>query len=261
MLKFDLKDGGDNIPAYIQNNDDKIRDFIFPIVTAKKENDTLQAIDFYGTGFLIGKRGYALTASHVVNAYNGMIGALFVNVENKWTFLEIDQLETHPSEDVAVMHLVNPDYDWKSPFLIDERQHYGWCEFLLGGYPSDVTWEIAYERFDPKMRPDLVHIKGNVRRRYSREINNEQTRGSHFYELSGIAGQGCSGSPIFIIENHIWHVIGIYVVEMASTYSVGNGESISLNVSYAVRSDSFSKWKPKLLSGLSIREESIDYII
>lgn len=249
------------MPQYVQSEDDKIRDFIFPIVTANKENGGIQILDFYGTGFLIGKRGYALTASHVVNIYNGIIGALFVTAENKWTFLEIDQIESHPSEDVAVMHIVNPDYEWKSPFLVDEKKYYGWGNFLLGGYPSDVTWEIAFEENGRKMRPDLVHIKGNIRRRYSREINNEQTRGNHFYELSEIAGQGCSGSPTFVIKNRIWHVIGIYVAEMESTYATEIGESVSLNVSYAVRSDSFYNWKPNLLSGHSIREESLNYII
>lgn len=249
---------------YKQGNEENIRDFIFPIVTVKKDGaNTLKITSFLGTGFLIGNRGYALTCSHVIKEYNETIGALFVD-NNKWVFLFFDKIEQHLTEDVSIIHINNPDYIWKSPFLIDKNKQYGWLDYLMGGYPNDVVWENIINTdngYEIQLRPDLISIKGYVRRRYSGDLGIKGIKGSNFYELSTIAGKGCSGSPVFTNTNKIWKVFGIYTAEKV-IYKGDLGEQyVSTSASYAIRSESFINWKPKILDDVSIEDESKNYFI
>jgi len=68
-----------------------------------------------------------------------------------------------------------------------------------------------------------------------------------FYELSIVAGEACSGSPLIVHRGKLWDIVGIYVGEdvSAPAYAVG----------YAATSDIFADWVPSLL-GTSIRVEA-----
>jgi hypothetical protein len=104
---------------------------------------------------------------------------------------------------------------------------------------------------DGLQTPDLVFTSGYVRRRISRELPFSIYRGQTFYELSEVAGDGCSGGPVVKIPNTLsggaWEIMGIYI---------GAGEAVT-PVGYATRSDSFHSWEPQLL-GRSVRDESLD---
>lgn len=72
---------------------------------------SVRFIALVGTGCLIGSRGWALTASHVVKGQSEM-RALFVDTDQSWTAVPIGEVERHPTEDLAVVRLVG--HKWGS---------------------------------------------------------------------------------------------------------------------------------------------------
>ena len=124
------------------------------------------------------------------------------------------------------------------------------CDYEVWGYPHEVAEETKHDQTSPDQippqRPDMIYSKGHVRRRITRELPSRIYRGASFYELSMIAGDGCSGAPMVSIrrKNQSAHgVVGIYVGAINS-------------VAYAVRLDgNISKWVPDLL-GYSLEVES-----
>ncbi len=92
----------------------------------------------------------------------------------------------------------------------------------------------------------MIFTSGYVRRRISFPILS--IKGKALIELSSIAGEGCSGSPLFSIAPHQnWQIIGIYLGERTNDRAT--------SVSYAVRNDGFVNWIPNEL-GKSLVEES-----
>ena len=249
---------------YIQSERQIIVDYIFPIVTGTIENNNFKISKFLGTGFLIGNRGYALTCLHVIENIKDVLGTLFFE-SGKWAFLPIDKSEYHLTEDVALIHIVNNGYVWKTPFSISNEKEFGWLDYLMGGYPSDTVWErLIYSEkgLNNLFRPDLISIKGYIRRDYVGDLEIKGIKGNSFYELSTIAGKGCSGSPVFKFSNNkIWSVIGIYSAEKIIYKGEFEDKYVSTAVSYAVRSTSFAEWKPTILEGISILDESQNYFI
>jgi hypothetical protein len=98
-------------------------------------------------------------------------------------------------------------------------------------------------------RPDLVYTQGYIRRRIS-DIPIPGIRGNGFFELSEVAGAGCSGSPVMLITSGpAWLVIGVYVGQR-----IAAGDDL-VRVGYAAREDLFRDWVPDLL-GVSVIAES-----
>lgn len=95
-------------------------------------------------------------------------------------------------------------------------------------------------------RPDMIYLQGYIRRSTNHPI--QKIRGKSFFELSQIGGTGCSGSPIFKIDQFKkWRVMGVYVGERLNDRGT--------SVSYAVREDAIREWSPQLL-GHSILVEA-----
>ena len=222
---------------------DQIRDYVFPIATVASIDNSFAFKEFLGTGFLIGNRGFALTAAHVVQQFdNQEIVAMFVLDSGEWLGVPIKNFEMHKHEDVAVIKVQGNT--WKSLFKLSNTFEGSAVKYRMFGYPDDIIHEIVSGgRAQP--RPDLIYTEGYVRRRVSFEL--PAVIGTSFFELSDVAGPGCSGSPIFKFTKPTWDVIGIYVGEKI------NGRATS--VAYAVREESFREWIPNLL-GTSILAES-----
>lgn len=264
------------MPDYIQGSNQVVRDYIFPIITAKQiSNDEIKLTGFLGTGFLIGKRGFAITAYHTVENFHKNwdalfenkegIGVLFIDNKNKFISLSIDSIEPHPTEDIAILHIKNNNYSWQTPFRISNKKEFGWKDFFLGGYPDDVVWEKEVITTEGKIilaRPDLVSVKGYVRRNFSENLNIKGIKGNSFYELNAIAGKGCSGSPVYECKNGIWNVFGVYTAEKEIFKGEIGEQYVSMQVSYAVRTESFFDWNPSIFqNNKSVFDESLDSII
>lgn len=233
---------------------DFVRDFVFPIVTvgSTKHKGELGYKSFLGTGFLIGKRGFAITASHVIGGFQKDIAAMFVSHENAWVAFLIQNIEHHPSEDVCLLKLLGGS--WKSPFRMRKEWEGAWHDYLMCGYPFDVLHEDLSKMDIAHLvapRPDLIHTKGHIRRRVSMDLKIPGVKGRNFFELSTVAGRGCSGAPVFMqTPERAWDVLGIYVGEKLN--------DVSTSVSFATRVDSFKDWFPSILDK-TIQQEAEDY--
>jgi|ERR1043165_3176986 S1-C subfamily serine protease len=220
------------------------RDFIFPICECapNEGGGGFRFVRFLGTGFLFGSAGFALTASHVLGSPTDqrLLMAMFVAPNQHWLGARILRRHIHPTEDVAVIQLEPVSgLPWYSPFGLSSTPAHSSCRYSLFGYPEDVANELVNESTSRvETRPDLVYSEGHVRRRATLAL--PSVRGSAFLELSQIAGQGCSGAPVFIPG---WQVIGVYSSERLC--------SSQINMAYAVRTDSFRDWALSLISSAS----------
>jgi hypothetical protein len=227
-----------------------VRDVVFPLFRASRTTEGIKVDSFEGTGFLIGSRGFALTAGHVAKRLStDSAVAAFVVPDGGWYGFSIIAAELHPTEDVAVIRLDRnlsgqPWHSWMLPVVRWEgaSRNYG-----LFGYPEDVYHEVVVDGI-ARGRPDLVFSQGHIRRRLT-DIPLDNIKGCNFFELSQIAGSGCSGSPILCWPpGSVWEVIGIYCGERASL-------SNPASVGYAVRLDALAEWIPAVL-GHRITEET-----
>lgn len=141
--------------------------------------------------------------------------------------------------------------DWTSPFVISDDWEGPGRDYQLFGYPLDAFYDDISIRYGPEQligRPDLIFSKGHIRRRLSCDLGIPNVKSSRFLELSTVAGEGCSGSPIFYTSTSgKWRVIGVYVGEKINDRTT--------SVSYAVRAESFSGWRPAGFDR-SVKEES-----
>jgi len=226
---------------------DAIRDYIFPLVTVVPHGDDVAYGRFLGTGFLIGSRGMALTAGHVVSAVEpgAHVAALFADLDGGWHAQTARSWEVHPTEDVAVLSLDGGP--WRSFLRLAGTWEGQTLHYRLFGYPQDTLIEVVRDgRVVP--RPDLIYSEGYIRRRIT-DLKIPTVRGAQLFELSAVAGRGCSGSPVLkITGTGPWEVIGIYVNERI------NDEA---PVAYAVREEAFRGWTPTLF-GLTVLAESQD---
>ncbi len=222
---------------------DQIRDYVFPLATIARADRERRYETFLGTAFLIGDRGFAMTAAHVAKGIRGKtVNGMFTLENGQWIGFDVLEFELHPCEDVAVIRIAG-DF-WKSFFRISCNQDHSGMRYRMLGYPEDALREIV--KGDRAIqRPDLVYTEGYVRRRTNHEIY--PFIGSALFELSEIAGQGCSGSPVIKFTQPVWDVAGVCMGERINDRGT--------NVSYAVRADAFSGWIPTIL-GRSVYEES-----
>jgi hypothetical protein len=228
-----------------------LRDFVFPLIKGKQKKDSIQAGELIGTGFLIGKDGYAITAAHVIdqllegNVEDDVILGLFVD-NDQWVAVYIESYEKHDTEDVGILKFKT--FKRKSFLKINDTPQHSACEYNCWGYPHEVAKELSKLYENSPERPDLIFTQGYVRRRISRELYPTMIfRGKQFYELSETVGGGNSGGPL-ILKNSVgkkhWEIIGIYI-----------GEKSEGDISYGVRAEAFANWVPKIL-GKSVIEES-----
>jgi hypothetical protein len=129
---------------------------------------------------------------------------------------------------------------------------HGSSHYYLFGYPEDAAYEIVRDD-RAQVRPDLVYSEGHVRRRIA-GVPLPKIRGTVFLELSGVAGGGCSGSPVFKTRSPFeirrpWLLTGVYVGERITDRAT--------SVGYAVPSDEISSWAPDLL-GRTLQQEAAD---
>ncbi len=235
----------------------EVRNHVFPLAKAvRTSKNEFSYRNLVGTGFLIGKRGFAITAAHVIDQlYTGKKSELDVIVgafrkETHWMGVEITEFEKHPSEDVGILKMQLPMLYRKSFLAVTDAPQYASGQYFCWGYPHEVAKEL--KQLDPSAmdRPELIYTQGYIRRRISRELYPTMIyQGTQFYELSEIIGGGASGGPVILNSQpaaQIWQVIGVYI-----------GEKAKGNISYAVRAEAFADWSPAVL-GNSIAEERSD---
>lgn len=228
-----------------------IRDAVVPLASGRWDGSKFDYSKLAGTAFLIGRRGFAVTAAHVVDQVNGDVEpvvACFVNSANNWVPTRVKAFEKHPTEDVAVAQL--EEMTRGSWLVLTDRSEHQSRDYDLWGYPISVAELSAKYKEHGLEKPDLVYTRGYVRRRISEPLPTSIYRGSSFYELSDLGGNGCSGGPVIdhsSVGNPAWRVFGVYVGECNAGFSAG----------YAVRSDAFYAWIPALI-GRSVRDESQD---
>lgn len=222
----------------------ELREFVFPLAVAKRVGNNLELEQVIGSAFLLGNRGFSLTARHVLECHRiqDVVG-MFCSEKDGWRGFGLVSHEFHAIEDVAVFQL--PPGHWNSIFRISGDPVHSAFRYHLLGYPDDTTLELN-NGHQVNVRPDLVYNSGYVRRRFTGSI--PQLIGRSFLELSEVAGSGVSGSPVFKIAPNDYGVVGIYVGEKLNERST--------SVGYAVRAESFSNWVPTLL-GNSVQEEGL----
>lgn len=220
-----------------------VRDYVFPIAIARRNGNERQVTRILGTAFLIGSRGFALTAGHVLlGSEDERLVGIFALSNGGWFGFEVISREVHAAEDVGLIRIDGGP--WKSCFRLANTEVHSSCKYRLFGYPDDATSELTTGS-QVVVRPDLVYNEGYVRRRY--DGNLPTLRGRCFLELSEVAGIGASGAPVFQFTAPVWEVIGIYVGEKVNDRAT--------SVSYAVREDAFRSWAPQSL-GTSVLAES-----
>lgn len=224
---------------------DAIRDHVFPVAKALSRRDERFDIGLLGTGFVIGSRGWALTASHVLS---GTSTAYALFARDRWQAIPIVEVIEHPSEDVSLMRLHGDD--WHSIFdldVVDVRSSFECC---IWGYPADVLHEVVTAGVAVP-RPDLAFTAGFVRRVIS-DIQLPRIRGSQLAELVPAAGSGCSGAPMLgWAGGKSWSVAGVYIGERSSDH---------VQVGYAALTEAFAEWTPVAL-GRSVRAEAASSIV
>lgn len=231
-----------------------IRDFVFALCVVRKKDDAYEIENFLGTGFLIGNQGFGLTAAHVLSVDpTKEIMAMFV-INGKWCGFKVKNSESHSHADVALIKLDGGPK--RSPFRCRNQWEGSSRSYQQWGYPATVVWEqepSEHGKVIPNL--ELIYFEGYVRRRFSHGLSIPNVKGTEFFEVSEQAGRGCSGSPLYVLgTDRAWEVIGIYVADV--TINDENEGGSEMAVAYAAREDAFRDWRPILLGGRSILEES-----
>jgi hypothetical protein len=220
------------LTSYAQIN---VRDLVLPIVEVERNGSELNYRSLLGTAFSVQKASLLLTAKHVFYSKPHKIALQVIN--NQWWSVGLDLLAAHPTEDVAIL---KPHWTQipSGALRVTTSRENASCHYHVWGYPEDVLFDLSEpDSFGKTLGvPDLVFSAGHVRRRFSGPIPG--LIGSNFYEMSNIAGSGCSGGPVINGYRKPYDsVIGIYVGERFSSSS-GNYKAIS----YSARFDDIADW-------------------
>lgn len=210
---------------------DRMIDFIFPVVAVERvDHQTFDYRGLLGTGFLVKNGdGLGLTAGHVAdNIVTDRAAALFRDVAGAWQPRAITIIDRHANDDLALIRVEG--ISWQSALFVTSAAEYSSAHYSMWGYPLDVTNEQEENgRIAP--RPDLIFSEGHIRRRLT-DITFRGIAGRKMYELSNVAGSGCSGSPVCIRQpgRDPFEVVGVYIGERYS-------EADHVSVAFAVRSE------------------------
>ena len=266
---------------------ERLDNMIFPVGKATYD-DKLNCTGFelFGTAFLIGQDGFALTAGHVIEnikasitnpkheAKHEAIAGIFKDKNNlkyacsiqipSGTPLE----EEHPSHDVSIFKLdFEPDTKLRPPFIIENGFRLSAADFYSVGYPTYLSFDnhLKARAPDGTLIPDEINIltKGYIKRLVNYGVG--KFKGNKFLELSEVGTTGYSGAPIVCIEatkfslqkdNKIINevvchrLLGIYIGE--NQIELGDGHKISCG--YAASVEAFSNWKPSIANGKSLQQ-------
>jgi hypothetical protein len=236
--------------------EETISDIVLPLLIAEyvnAERTVIVPIQLYGTCFLIGNRGYALTAAHVIDQLHDAVknenDVITTHIRNSTGLhpLKIIKFEKHPTEDVGIIKLSNDEL--KTWFKVTNKKFLSSVHYTGWGYPIEAAEELKRIEENAHLRPSLIYTEGYIRRTINNFLSSSIFIGKAFYEVSDLGGGGYSGSPILFKDpfgKSNWDVIGIYI---------GEKEGSGAPVGYVVRSDCFENWKPDIL-GCTIFEES-----
>ena len=233
--------------------EEKFTDIVIPLIRANKtENGEVEYEELFGTAFLIGQNGFAITCAHVIDQLhdglteNQILITHFPYKGQIYPF-ELVNFEKHENQDVGIFQVKGPKLSsWLKVLNSHENssmEYHGW------GYPRETAKELKL--LDPNAfeYPELIFTQGYIRRRIDRELYPTFIyKGNSFYEVSDLGGSGYSGSPIIkksTVGQKVYGVIGIYV---------GEKEGEGVPVGYVVNSECFANWAPKVL-GKTILEE------
>ncbi len=218
---------------------------ISAFVVAVGTIDINSNFELEGTAFLIGARGFMLTAAHVAEALKrkGRGFAIFLDHTRVPSIVAIVGYECHSTEDVAILKLAHDG--WGSIHDLSPVRQFAPAELMMWAYPESVAKEHqnAVHPNDPQakvIRPDIIYFQGYIRRRIDRQFPVGILRGSAFYEVSQIGGACASGAPVTVrAPGQQWGVIGVYVGEQTS--------DARREIGIVVRSDAFLEWAPAML--------------
>lgn len=189
-----------------------------------------------------------MTARHVAKDIAIGETAVMFNRNGPWELAGVVGTELHPVEDAALIRLEPGNYH--SPFKLSRFHAHASSQYMLWGYPDAILHELPPGRGGVTLpRPDLAYSEGHIRRRITGIPLINGPLGAKFYELSAIAGGGCSGSPVTLRQpNMEFSVVGVYVGERRSP-GVADAERIIQSeylVGFATRTedldDSFAQW-------------------
>lgn len=178
------------------------RQFVLPVCILKVGPDgevDYSSAELAGTCFLIGRRGFALTAAHVINQV-GSDGRVFYPDPEGWDACAIIGSAIHPTEDVGILKIDLPE-DVVSPVIYAAHEPLPGGEYNMWAYPDVIAKEVEhhgpYEGGLP-FNPSPVYFRGYIRRKinYSPNPNLSIYVGNSFYEISEIGGACCSGAPL-----------------------------------------------------------------
>lgn len=240
----------------------QVRNCVVSVARIETTGGIARIVATHGTAFQIGTRGYALTAKHVIAGKPQPLVALTMAEAGGWTWTRVVASEMHPSEDVAIIKLEAGAC--RSGFPLSNGVELASSRYRIYAYPGHATrLEAAKGQF-----PDLVYTEGYIRRRYSASVypstgssspaGAARIGGTAFFELSQLAGTGSSGGPVFDLADPLT-VIGIYSAEKHTPQVITTDDKQIIqvtSVSYAVRDDAFRDWKPAMLGGRTVLEES-----
>lgn len=231
--------------------DEPIANFVLPIARVRpgKEHETLEFVALLGTCFLLADAGgLAMTAKHVAQEFVIGEAAVMFNRNGTWEPAGIVGVEPHPFEEVALIRLEPGEY--VSPFRLSRFHAHASSHYMVWGYPDAILRDLPPGRDGVTLpRPDLAYSEGRIRRRLTDVPLVHGPSGAKFYELSTIAGNGCSGAPVTLRSpNMQWSVIGVYVGERRSPGVAAEGRIVQSDylVGFATRTedldDRFPKW-------------------
>ncbi|MFM9760770.1 S1 family peptidase [Streptomyces scabiei] len=197
---------------------------VVPVMRVRAtSDDTVRNEGFAGTAFMLKHakgqaEGVAVTARHVAEQLTpGEAAVLFRGTDGSWQPAAVQGIESHPTQDVALLRLEPGTY--VAHCVLSRREEHASLQYMLWGYPAAVLYESVSDDGIALQRPDLIYSEGHVRRRISDRLPG--IHGSRFFELSTPAGPGCSGAPIVArSQGHLggsdWQVVGVYVGERRS---------------------------------------------
>ena len=227
------------------------RQFVLPVCVLKlatSDEVDYKSAELAGTCFLIGRRGYALTAAHVIRQI-GSDGRVFYPDPEGWDACPIIASEIHPTEDIGILKIDLPE-EVISPVLYAEDEPIPGREYNMWAYPEVIAKEVEHHG-PPEgglpFNPSPVYFRGYIRRKlnYSPNPNLSIYVGSRFYEISEIGGACCSGAPLTT------------VAEIPGAFAIYIGEAqAERKCAYAANLTKVLDWAPNVL-GKPLRYEVI----